>query len=58
MIVKDDQPHNLERLLPSVQKVGSVYHPDSMPCEHFDIFYCRGLKEPLKQLWPQVKNRD
>ena len=27
-----------------------------MPYEHFDIFYCRGLKMPLAELWPKVKN--
>jgi hypothetical protein len=35
-----------------------VEHPFSMPHEHFDVFYCRGLRLPLKVLWPQVKNWD
>jgi hypothetical protein len=26
--------------------------------EHFDIFYCRGLKEPLQEIWPLVKRWD
>lgn len=58
MIVMDEEQQNLERVFTSVQKVASVYHPYSMPYEHFDIFYCRGLKTPLQQLWPQVKNWD
>jgi len=29
-----------------------------MPSEHFDIFYCRGLKWPLIDVWPKVKNWD
>jgi 4-amino-4-deoxy-L-arabinose transferase-like glycosyltransferase len=58
VIVMDGQQQDLQRLFTSVQKVASVYHPYSMPYEHFDIFYCRGLKEPLKQLWPRVKNWD
>jgi hypothetical protein len=29
-----------------------------MPYEHFDVFYCRGLKWPLDEIWPQVKNWD
>ena len=56
MIVMDDRPERLERLFSSVQKVASVYHPYSMPYQHFDVFYCRGLREPLKELWPQIKN--
>ena len=58
VIVMEGQQQDLERVFASVQKVASVYHPYSMPYEHFDIFYCRGLKEPLKELWPQVKNWD
>jgi len=27
-----------------------------MPYEHFDVFYCRGLKRPLKELWPKLKS--
>jgi hypothetical protein len=58
MIVMQGQQTDLERYYSSVKKVGSVYHPYSMPYEHFDIFYCRGLKLPLKELWPRVKNWD
>ena len=56
MIVMDDRRERLEQRFQSVEKVGTVYHPYSMPYEHFDVFYCRGLKQPLSQLWPQVKN--
>jgi hypothetical protein len=42
----------------SLQKVASVYYPYSMPYEHFDIFYCRGLRQSLKEIWPRVKNWD
>ena len=58
MIVMDDRQERLEQVFTSVQKVASVYHPYSMPYEHFDVFYCRGLKSPLKEVWPQVKNWD
>ena len=58
MIVMQGQQQDLERRFASVQKVASVYHPYSMPYEHFDVFYCRGLKQPLKEIWPQVKNWD
>ena len=58
MIFMDDSQERLERLFVSVQKVASVYHPYSMPYEHVDLFYCRGLKQPLKELWPQLKHWD
>jgi hypothetical protein len=58
MIVMAGRQGDLERRFASVEKVASVYHPYSMPYEHFDVFYCRGLKRPLKEIWPQVKNWD
>ena len=58
MIVMQGQQQDLERYYASVEKVASVYHPYSMPYEHFDVFYCRGLKRPLNELWPQMKNWD
>ena len=58
MIVMAGRQEDLERRFTSVQKVASVYHPYSMPYEHFDVFYCRGLRQPLKDIWPQVKNWD
>jgi hypothetical protein len=56
MIVMQGQQEDLERYYTSVQKVASVYHPYSMPYEHFDIYYCRGLKWPLKEIWPKIRN--
>ena len=58
VIVMDGRQQDLETRFTSVQKVASVYHPYSMPYEHFDVFYCRGLKQPLKEIWPRVKNWD
>ncbi len=58
MIVMDDRQERLEQLFTFVRKVASIYHPYSMPYEHFDVFYCRGLKRPLNEVWPQVKNWD
>ncbi|HJT88460.1 MAG TPA: hypothetical protein VJ732_11400, partial [Bryobacteraceae bacterium] len=55
MIVLDDRQERLEQLFASVRKVAHVAHPYSMPYEHFDVFYCQGLKEPLANLWPQLK---
>ena len=56
MIVMNDRREVLERKFDFVEKVARVEHPYSMPYEHFDVFYCRGLKTPLKELWPKVKN--
>ena len=40
------------------RKVARVWHQYSMPYEHFDVYYCEGMKQPLSKLWPQVKNWD
>ena len=56
MIVMQGRQDELEKLFQVVQKVARVEHPYSMPHNHFDVFYCRGLRLPLKELWPQVKN--
>ncbi|MGB6942773.1 MAG: glycosyltransferase family 39 protein [Bryobacteraceae bacterium] len=58
MIVMDDSQETLERLFTRVQKAGSVYHPYSMPYEHFDVYYCQGMHPPLAELWPKLKRWD
>ena len=58
MIVMGDNQERLEQLFANVQKVASVYHPYSMPFQHFDVYYCRGLKLPLKEEWGQIKKWD
>ena len=58
MIVLDDTESRLEGLFASVRKVAHVSHPYSMPYEHFDVYYCQGIKAPLTELWPRVKNWD
>ncbi len=40
----------------SVEIAGYVRHPYSMPYENFPIYLCRGLKVPLIELWPGLKN--
>ena len=56
VIVMDGKQSELLESFGSVTKVASVSHPYSMPYEHFDVFYCRDIKWPLKELWPKVKN--
>ena len=43
-------------LVPTLVKVARIEHPYSMPYEHFNVFYCRGLRLPLKEYWPKVKS--
>ena len=55
MIVMADRQQNLERLFTGVRKAGQVYDRYSMPYNHFDVFYCSGMRRPLQELWPRVK---
>jgi hypothetical protein len=56
MIVMGDSPDNLSKEFDSWEKVATVYHPYSMPYEHFDVYLCRRLHWPLAQVWPRLKN--
>jgi hypothetical protein len=58
MIVMQGRQEELEKRFQAVRKVARVEHTYSMPYNHFDVFYCRGLKSPLNELWPQVKKWD
>jgi 4-amino-4-deoxy-L-arabinose transferase-like glycosyltransferase len=58
VIVMAGREDDLRSRFSEVDTVARVSHPYSMPYEHFDIFYCRGLRQPLSELWPQVKNWD
>src|ERR1022692_1777790 len=56
MIVMGDRQEDLDPKFAVVRKVAHVGHPCAMPYEHFDIFYCQGLRAPLAEAWPKVKN--
>jgi hypothetical protein len=58
VIVLAGRAQDLESRFASVRKVAHVSHPYSMPYEHFDVYYCQGLTQPLSVIWPQVKNWD
>jgi hypothetical protein len=58
MIVMADRPQRLAEIFTTFRKVARVSHPYSMPPEHFDVYYCEGMKQPLSKLWPQLKNWD
>ncbi len=56
VIVLDGALRTLEKQFEHVRVAGRVEHPYSMPYEHFNIYYCTGLRVPLKDLWPAVKH--
>jgi 4-amino-4-deoxy-L-arabinose transferase-like glycosyltransferase len=56
VIVMQGRQAELAQSYASVEKRAHVSHPYSMPREQFDVYYCRGLKIPLQQAWPLVKN--
>ena len=58
MIVMDDSPEKLSKEFDSWKKVATVYHPYSMPYQHFDVYLCRHLHGQLAQIWPTTKNWD
>jgi hypothetical protein len=58
MIVLDDNRPALARLFREVELAGHVTHPYSMPYQHFDVFVCRGPRQPLAAFWPQLKKYD
>ena len=55
MIILDGRPQVLESQFADVRKVATVFHPYSMPYEHFDVWVCRGMREPLGVVWPRLK---
>jgi hypothetical protein len=49
-------PRYLGTICNSVEKVGDHYHPWGMAEENHAIFFCRGLKKPLAEIWEDQKN--
>ena len=58
VIVMDDDRETLERVFESVEWAAHVEHPYSMPYQHFDVFVCRRLRQPLAELWPRLRQLD
>ena len=56
MVVLGDTAEVLKEKFDSVEKVATVYHPYSMPYQHFDVFLCRGLHWKLEEVWPKLKH--
>lgn len=55
LIVLQDDRESLERLCRSVDEAGVHFHPWGMAEENNPIYVCRGLKVPLRELWPRLK---
>jgi len=55
LIVLQDDREDLERVCHSVERAGEHFHPWGMAEENNPIFICRGLKVPLRTLWPSLK---
>ncbi len=58
IIVMDGNRRDLEQSCTTVRDAARVEHPYSMPYEHFEVFYCSGLRTPLAELWPKLKRWD
>lgn len=56
VLVMGDREERLKLRFESVEKVATVRHAYSMPSQNFDVHLCRGLKQPLAAVWPQLKN--
>jgi 4-amino-4-deoxy-L-arabinose transferase-like glycosyltransferase len=56
MLVLGMPREELERLFHSVEQVAVIEHPYAMPYENGPVYLCRGLKEPLRDLWPHFKH--
>jgi Dolichyl-phosphate-mannose-protein mannosyltransferase len=56
VIIFEGSQEHWEKYYAFVEKRAHVSHPYSMPREHFDVFYCRGPKMTMEQMWPMVKN--
>ncbi|MGA9040961.1 MAG: glycosyltransferase family 39 protein [Terriglobales bacterium] len=47
---------DLSRMCDSVEEVGVHFDPWGMEEENQPIYFCRGLKRPLAETWPQYKH--
>ena len=60
MLILADDLGGRESFFESVEVAATVEHNDyAMPYENdLQVFLCRGLKQPLAELWPQLKHYD
>ncbi|CAN5471476.1 hypothetical protein BH18ACI1_BH18ACI1_08660 [soil metagenome] len=56
IIILGDEKEDAEKFCQSVEEKTRVSEPLAMREENFNILVCRGLKEPLPELWKKIKN--
>ena len=56
VIVLQGDRDDLADLFASVEQAGEHHHPWGMDEENRPIYLCRGLKTPLRDLWPRIKH--
>ncbi len=56
LIVTQADRRDLEKACRSVTDGPVIGHPYSMAEEHYTVLVCRGLKVPIRELWPKLKH--
>ena len=56
VIVLQGDRDELAEIFESVEQAGEHHHPWGMDEENRPIYLCRGLKTPLRELWPHLKH--
>ncbi|MBL8148382.1 MAG: glycosyltransferase family 39 protein [Blastocatellia bacterium] len=56
MIVLQISKESALNYFEDVQEAETLKHPYAMSEEHFTILICRGMKQPLKEIWPKLKH--
>lgn len=56
LILLQSDREDAEKFCSSVEPGPTVSHPYAMAEENYQILICRGLKQPLSELWPRLKH--
>jgi hypothetical protein len=49
-------PQSIGRYCRSAERIGEHFHPWGMAEENRPIYLCRGLRAPLREIWPDLKH--
>ena len=55
LIVLQWGPRKLQRYCQVSEMLAEHYHPYGMEEENGPIYLCRGLRQPLGEIWPRLK---
>jgi len=55
-IVLQSDPEELKVVCASVEEAGRHFHPWGMAEENRPIYLCRGLRTPIREMWPRLKH--